>query len=401
MSLPDSETARIPTDGIAELCHLWAGKGNLHDWLEPSERSISRVWSPGKVQARFAESVLWDAERTIAPLLPRGTAAWMDQFEAQLIRNTAYTDLPTAHTDWALTLSQFGRYPSPQYVDRRPVNTLESALSRVSLWLGKAVGEAELLVKRKFDRVPLSASARDKLLAPMKVARMLELAAPDRLDEEDLAVCASAGGSWTLVARLARRLSGIWQRDPASQLALLPSTLPELGSQLFELATLGACVVTLRKHYASDAWTSLAPIGASDRRAPCISYEDAGFRWRAYYQVVPAERRNSDGPYASLGAALGVAPLRPDVWLTFERGERKLELVIECKYSLDPSYIASGITQVLGYSKEHPVPEGWTRWYMVVGPKEAIPAMATWQDQFFIGNPDHLKELIGTILTSG
>ncbi|WP_343728845.1 hypothetical protein [Duganella sp.] len=398
--MPDSKPAHIPTDGIAELCHLWAGKGNLHDWLEPSERSISREWSPGKVQARFAESVLWDAERTIAPLLPRGTAAWMDQFEAQLIRNTAYTDLPTAHTDWALTLSQFGRYPSPQYVDRRPVNTLESALSRVSLWLGKAVGEAELLVKRKFDRVPLSAAARDKLLAPMKVARMLELAAPDRLDEEDLAVCASAGGSWTLVARLARRLSGIWQRDPASQLALLPSTLPELGSQLFELATLGACVVTLRKHYASDAWTSLAPIGASDRQAPCISYEDAGFRWQAYYQVVPAGRRNSDGPYASLGAALGVAPLRPDVWLTFELGERKLELVIECKYSLDPSYIASGITQVLGYSKEHPVPEGWTRWYMVVGPKEAIPTMATWQDQFFIGNPDHLKALIDTILTS-
>lgn len=402
MKLPvsESEVPSVPTDGIELLSRLWAGAGSLHDWLAPNEWNLSRVWAADIVRARFAESILWAAERYIAPRLPSGTAAWMDQFEIQLVRNTTYTELPTAHTDWALTLSQFGRYPSPQYVDRRPINTLESALSRVSLWLADAIAKAELLIKSRFGRSGLSVEARAKLTAPARVARILALTVPDGLTEEDLAVCSSAGGCWPLVVKLARQLSALWRRDAATQLALLPPMLPELGSQLFELATLGACAIAARTYFPNGKWESLAPIGASDKQQPCLVCQAEDFRWEAYYQIVPKGRRSSRSAYETLGAPLGVQPLRPDVWLVFERPSLKIELVIESKYSLDPSYIASGITQVFGYSLEHPVPQGSRRLYMVVAPKEVVPVATSWEGKFFLGNLDNLKELIHQIVNN-
>jgi len=402
MNSPDTNVVApaIPHDGIRYLSHLWAGAGGLHEWLVPTEWDISRVWSSETVKARFAESVLWEAERSIASRLPSGVAAWLDQFEAQVIRNTAYTDLPTAHTDWALTLSQFGRYPSPQYVDRKPLNTLESALSRVSLWIGQAVENAERLVMAKFGRVAISDQARARLLAPAKVAKILALTAPDKLFDEDVSICVSAGGNWALLARLARQLSGIWKRDANSQLAALPSVLPELGAQLFELATLGECILSIRTSHSGGAWKSLAPIGAAEKQAACVVFEKEGFRCEAFYQIVPTDRRCSTGPYETLGAVLNVGALRPDVWLKFEIGSSKTELVIESKYSLDASYISSGITQILGYSIEHPVPVGWRRFYMVVGPKEVVSGMSEWDGRFFIGNLSHVRELVGKIISN-
>lgn len=405
MNSPDSSKATpsietmplVPTDGIRLLSRLWAGSGNLHDWLVPSEWAISRLWSAEVVRARFAECILQAADKSIAGRLPTGSAAWLDQFESQLIRNTAYTDLPTAHTDWALTLSQFGRYPSPQYVDRRPINTLESALSRVSIWLADAVEKAEKLVRLKFNRTVLSDAARSRLTAPAKVARILALTAPDKLYEEDLLICASAGGPWPLISKMARQLAGIWQRDAATQLAQLPPMLPALGSQLFELATLGVCALVMKAYHPKANWSSCAPIGASEKQLPCLGCEDGDFRWSAYYQIVPKVRRQKNAPYETLGMPLSVQPLRPDVWLMFEHGLRKTELIIESKYSLDPSYVASGITQVLGYSFEHPIAEGWRRLYMVVGPKEIISSSASWNGDFFIGNLEHLRELIERI----
>jgi len=401
MNLHESNLKMLPvaTDGIRFLARMWAGAGSLHDWLVPTEWNVSRIWSADVVRARFAESILWGAEQTIAPRLPLSSAAWMDQFEAQLIRNTTYTDLPTAHTDWALTLSQFGRYPSPQYVDRRPINTLESALSRVSLWLAAAINKAEALIKTQFNRSALSDEGRARLTAPARVARVLALTAPDKLFEEDLIVCASAGGCWPLVARLARQLSGVWTRDAMTQLALLPPMLPDLGSQLFELATLGTCATAINSTRSNAQWSSLAPIGAAQQQKPCLTCRDDEFKCDVYYQIVPAGRRVATGPYQTLGAALNVQSLRPDVWLLFERPSGNVELVVESKYSLDPSYIASGITQVLGYSHEHVVPSGWRRLYMVVAPKEAVLTFTSWEDRFFLGNLDHLKELIGRIET--
>lgn len=391
---PNPNLPSIAIDGIRFLAGMWAGAGNLHDWLVPTEWNISRVWSPDVVRARFAESVLWGAEQTIAPRLPLSSAAWMDQFEAQLIRNTAYTDSPTAHTDWALTLSQFGRYPSPQYVDRRPINTLESALSRVSLWLADAIRRAEALIKSQFNRTALSEEGRARLLAPARLARVLALTSPDQLFEEDLAACTGAGGCWPLIARLARQLSGVWTRDAATQLALLPPMLPELGSQLFELATLGACASALKSTRPNSEWSSLAPIGAAQKQKPCLTCHEDKFECNLYYQTIPKGRRVSTGPYQTLGTELNVQSLRPDVWLLFECPSGNVELVIESKYSMNPSYIASGITQVLGYSQEHIVPLGWRRLYMVVAPKEVVTTFTSWDERFFLGNLDHLNDLI-------
>jgi hypothetical protein len=396
---PNLEMPPIATDGIRFLARMWAGAGSLHDWLVPAEWNVSRKWSADVVRARFAESILWGAERTIAPRFPLSSAAWMDQFEAQLIRNTAYTDLPTAHTDWALTLSQFGRYPSPQYVDRRPVSTLESALSRVSLWLAAAISRAEALIMSQFGRVALSDDGRARLTTPARVARILALTAPDRLFEQDLVVCGSAGGCWPLVARLARQLSGVWTRDAITQLSLLPPMLPDLGSQLFELATLGTCATTINSGRPNAQWSSLAPIGAAQHQQSCLTCWDNEFKCDVYYQIIPAGRKAATGPYQTLGAALNVQSLRPDVWILFQRPFGNIELVIESKYSLNTSYIASGITQVLGYSQEHALPTGWRRLYMVVAPKEVVNTFTSWENKFFLGNLDHLTDLIGRIET--
>lgn len=384
----------IPLGGMRALASIWGGAATLYEWLVPSEWEISRQWSPDLVKARVAEAILVAAETNVMPLLPRSHAGWLDQFDLQLHRVKNYTAEPTAHTDWALTLSQFGRYPSLLYVERRPHSSFDSAFVRVALWTARAVKAAEQLVAKQFQRSPLTPVGRTRLLAPLGLPELQTVVPRDTLDSDDLAACSSQSGLGAVIANLARQLSALSKKDPLEQIAALPPMLPQLGSQLFELACLGECALALRAASPDAAWRSKVPMGASELKQPCLEAECSSWALETYYQVVPKAYDPIHGPYFSLARELGGQPLRPDVWMRFS-GSRMTtsEIIIECKWSLDRSYVTSGIPQVVSYQSEYPC-VGKRRLYVVVGPEETVDKPRSWNGSICLVRPEDLGLLV-------
>jgi hypothetical protein len=111
-----------------------------------------------------------------------------------------------------------------------------------------------------------------------------------------------------------------------------------------------------------------------------------------YYQTIPRLYRNSSSAYLTLSKQLNGQPLRPDVWIIAHRDGKTAELILECKYSSDPSYIATGISQIFSYGVEFPTPPNATRNYMVIGPDEQVPLFAA-ASNYMVGNVQHLIDV--------
>jgi hypothetical protein len=366
---------------VRSLARHWAGTGSLFEWLAPSDWDITRRWSVDIMRARAAYVILLQVEASILPRLPRHAGEWMDVLEQEIHRSTEFADVPSAHTDWAATLSTFGRYPSPLYVERLPRGTFDTPLTRTLKWVCSAVMRAEKLVDVALRHRPLLHPERRRLFSALDLPEVQGAADVMIVDEADLAACSASGPVGVLVARCARQLAILWRGSIQAQLELL-SQLPilpeEVKGALFELGTLGSAAMAAREVLTQAVWITKTPLAAAESGVPCLTAEFEEGEINCYYQTVPQVYRRAVGPYRTLSRELGGGTLRPDMWLLLDMPAGPIELVLECKYSLDNSYISTGVIEVLAYSREYPAKPEVQRIHMVVCPEAVIVKPQSW-----------------------
>lgn len=391
----------IPWQGLFALARHWAGSGSLFDWLGPSEWEIAREWTADVTRARTAAALLLYLETSVLPRLPRRASEWLDLLEQQVYRASEFTDVPTPHTDWAATLSEFGRYPSILYVERRPRGTFDTPLTRTLKWFCMGIIRAEALVERTLGHRPLQERTRTRLRFALDLPEVQGAADVADPGDFDVSVCVDMGGVWALIGRNARRLAALWRGSVLNQILALAPILPKLGSQLFELGTLGVAATTVRQAAPIARWRTRTPLAAARPGRPCLQADLQEGTWDCYYQTVPEAYRASDSPYRTLTKPLGGGSLRPDLWMIFDGTTPPSELVVECKYSFDPSYIAGGVMQILAYWQEYSPPHEVQRVYIVVCPETVVVTPRTWGGRLVLGTPAHFHELVAAVLRGG
>ena len=403
----DHVAASLPWEGVLSLSAHWAGAGSLFDWVHPDEFEISREWAPGLMQARMAEAVLLHIQDGLGRHLPRHAGDWLDVLGQQTKRAVNYVDAPTPHVDWQATISNFGMYPSESYLERRPVYTHDTSFTRVLKWVAVSVARAEEVVLSRFGRRSLEPSMRQRFASALELPEVATAADEQGgLTDFDLDACRQSGGVWLVLARIAELLSGLWAGSANAQLLALRPILPQFAHQLFELGTLGIVSSGLHDLATNPAWTSKAPLAAAHGGRPSLSLSADEGEWHAFFQTVPTAYRKAASPYLSLTKELGGAPLRPDIWIEQVVESGTTELVLECKYSLSPTYVATGITQSFAYDVEFPPPPGVRRVHVVVVPEEVVGASKSWGGRYALTTPAGAQELcreafrgdLGTVL---
>ncbi len=366
----DTASPALPIAGIETLARLWAGQGTFLDWLAPEDWDLDLGWSAAQVRARVADLILTRFSRSYVKFLPRHAGEWMDLISQQLQRQVTRTDLPTAHTDWVSTLSEYGKYPSEVYIERRPIATYDTPHTRILKWTGAAVRRAEALVQSQFGRTSINPEERRILTCSLELAEVASAADESRPNDIDLEICKSTGGAWLLMGRLAEELAALWFGSAIKQFHSLAPALPELGHQLFEIGTLGALINELRKQFGSGAWKTENPLAAAKSNRPSIIWNGSHTACRAFFQTPPIAAVPGSAPYLSLARKIGGSALRPDIWIELSGGA-EFDIIVECKYSLDSSYVASAITQLIGYNAEYSATHR-SRLLVAVGPEEIV-----------------------------
>jgi hypothetical protein len=146
---------------------------------------------------------------------------------------------------------------------------------------------------------------------------------------------------------------------------------PDLAWRLFHLAVLGEVLHALRTCGARVS--SKRPLGDS-LRGPAYEVTDAGGRrWDLWFEAAGAwSRYGFDSPYVSAAAGVPGAgqPLGTDLMLV-RPGDRAL--LLECKYSWNPSVVArGGYEQIVAYATEaHEIAPGNVT-AVVVGPAGVV-----------------------------
>jgi hypothetical protein len=392
-------SASVPWEGVLSLAAHWGGAGSLFDWIGPSEWEIERAWSPDVARARMAEAILLHIQNSIARNLPRHSGEWLDALGHQTNRVLQYSESPGPHTDWAATLSAFGRYPAQAYIDRKPAVTYDTPFSRTLQWTAHSIMKAEELVWARSRRRPLSVLMRRSFSSALELVEVKSAAKEERPSEYDLDACKWAGGVWLSLSRVTHLLLALWSGNATAQLIALRPILPDFAPQLFELGVLGVLATGVKESVGAQAWSTSSPLAASSVGRPALTMAGPGVEWRAYYQSVPQVHRKAKSPYLTLTQDLDGRSLRPDIWIEQISGNGKKEFIFECKYSLDPNYVSSGVPQIFSYNVEYPPSADTKRICVVVGPHEVVPSTRIWNDEFVMTNPNGAKEICKAALS--
>jgi hypothetical protein len=390
----EGSSASIPWKGVSALSSHWAGAGSLYDWVRPDDFGIARDWAPEVVRARMAEAALLHIQSTLGKHLPRHAGEWLDLIGQQTQRAVEYVDTPSAHTDWQATIAVFGRYPVESYIEKRPVYTHDTSFTRLLKWTATSIARAESLVWAQFGRRALQTSMRQRFSSALELPEVATAADElEGLSDYDRDACRQSGGVWLVLARIAEILMGLWTGSASAQLLALRPILPDFAHQLFELGTLGTISSQLKETTSEQVWTSRAPFAAAHGGRPSLSLDAKQGEWHAFYQTVPRDYRRSASPYVSVTKDLDGAPLRPDIWIEQTVAGKRTELVLECKYSLSPSYVSTGVTQCFAYEVEFPPQDGARRLHVVVGPEEVVARPRSWGGRFAVADPSSASEL--------
>jgi len=347
----------------------------------------------------MAQAILLHIQESQTKYLPRHYGEWLDAISQQTRRSVSYSPIPTAHTDWAATLSSFGVYPSDQYIERRSEQDSDTSFIRVMRWTAREVLQADAFVRSKLSRNPLTPRTRSQFEVVEQIVegRTRNSGTPSDFDIE---VCRSAGGIWLILARIAQLLISLSNGGAKAQLFALRPILPEFSHQLFELGVLG-CVAKAANHAIDSAeWKTFSPISGAGGGTPVLTMQARETSWSAYYQSAPKSYRRPNSPYRQLTRSLDGRSLRPDIWIDCTKSDFRIEIVFECKYSLDPTYIATGVPQSFAYLTEYPPISSARRIHVVVGPEEVVNETTSFEEQFVVTNPAGAQKLVAEIVSS-
>lgn len=214
----------------------------------------------------------------------------------------------------------------------------------------------------------------DPPIAAMRRAVMcLEGPNPVRPDRADLRSLRSSGRPWPMVSRIAEFIARV-DADPAFVAFELLSPESDLAPRLFHLNIFGEALRALRQAGLRCVW--LSPIGGA-RSGPRLRCVDRyGLDVDLWFEAGGSRRHYAlgDGAYVRATRSIRGAggPIGADVALVSRA--RNAVLLLECKWSADPSYVArDGFHQAASYALEARDGLAEKVWSFIVGPAEVIP----------------------------
>jgi hypothetical protein len=364
-------TLTIPANGIDEIRRTWTGRGGLWAAIAAVEDDTGVTWTPGLARRRAARVVV-EMLRPSVQAWPDSSRKWIDALPAQSIRHHVVADAPGTGIDWPTT--RIRGWPPREFHHRRRTRVADTLLVTATRW----TIETMTSVLEAADRVDpaivgSTTRARHEVALSMLQLEPLRSAQPAVPSRADLAALRASGRPWTAVAAAAAWLR-VLDHDPA-QLADLPiDPDPALADRLFHVAVMGLVLQALRL----GRWT-VRPTGlpGSPDGTPVFDATDPiGNSWDVWYEMAAAwAHYGVPEPYppAVRGVTGAGGPLGCDIALV-RAGDRAV--VIECKYSADPSYVGrNGYEQTLAYMAEALTGLVESVSGVVIGVRELIAAM--------------------------
>ena len=351
--------------GLGVLRPYYAGLGGVLEALSPSDDASGYdAWSSSDVQARI-NRVLWGRIEADVSALPTDRRLWEEALPPATLVRVRDQDRIAGTVDWARTAVQHG-WPPNQFVVRtrdRVRNTLPmSVLCWVAARVRTISGDAERL-------------ASGILGQDVKPLGLLRDLVPEGGESApswgEVEAVRREGGLWESVARLALRLLDAQSRPDELLVALIePEDEEGVSGRIFQLATMGLIVSWFE---ANGRVTPLRPISTGGKAVFAVSLGERC--WNVIFETAfPWAESSGSSLYAQAreGMPGGSTRLRVDLGLRPPKGGRGL--VVECKYSRNLNYVASGFPQVLGYLAEarH---AGLLMDGLVVGPAQSVRSL--------------------------
>lgn len=394
-------TAPIPSDGLAEVLSQWVGRGELFESLAiPPADGLSH-WSAADVQARACR-ILLERVKPLIARLPNRVDQWLDALPAVRQHQASTTPTPTAGTSWPATRIRFG-WPPTAFLGRQAVRHADSLLSTALKWTFERIAQVrESAVKAYPDadepvRPQISAGLRALGRAPLAMAPGI------RPGRHDLMAISRAGSPWGTVSAIAAEL-GLLDSAPQTLAGELLMPDPEIRWRLFHLAILGEVLQAARNQgLRVSSRGPLRPAGSK----PSFHLSGADDRsWDLWFEASGIWRSLSmRAPYAEAvsGIALRERTLGADLLLAHP--EAKSFLILECKYSSNPDFVArNGYYQAVTYATELASRTGGNITAVGIGP-EGIVERSGYTDlqvgRVGICPPSGIPDLLRTFLAHG
>jgi hypothetical protein len=340
--------AAIPRDGLRHVLNAWSGQGQLLDALAAVEADdpVERSWTAVDIRRR-AYRILFAQLLPHVSSLPVSTARWLDVLPAQSRVERVLAGSPSGRIDYARTRAR--GWPPDAFVVRLRDRVAEELLVKSAAWvLGRLlyVADQAALIE---PTLPEAVGRQLRAARALMEIQPLVDATPERPDQSALVAIRHSGPPWSTLASMGRsfvdterHLEALARRliEPDERLAYRLFHLAVLGEVLLALMSLGGSIVSLR------------PLSASSSGPSYVVHLRSGEDLQVWFEAASIWRQSgARSPYRSAMSGIaeaGARSLGPDVLL--KQGRRGL--ILECKYSSQGAYVASGYEQVVAYAAE-------------------------------------------------
>ncbi|TCM04742.1 hypothetical protein [Sphingomonas sp. PP-CC-3G-468] len=342
-------TPPIPEAGLAEVLGRWIGRGQLYDGLAAArDEADDQDWTGRHLRAR-AERILFEQIIGSVRELPSRLATWLDAIPASRSQHSFTSDAPIAGTDWVATRIRHGWVPDA-FIGRRGARSTDMLLATALKW---TLSHLVLVRRGAVQSYPdVDLPVREQIDVAERLLKSPPLLTTDSIRPSllDITAIARAGRPWGAVARLAKALM-VLDDAPDRLIAALLMPDDEIRWRLFHLGVLGVMLQALRARGCSIV--SVRPISASSAGPVFRVTDRSGKSWALWFEASGIwAQAGKRPPYAeaTAGLALRERALGADLLLISNDGEA---LVIECKYSHNPEFVArAGYYQAVGYTAE-------------------------------------------------
>lgn len=357
----------LPRSGLNELLRGWIGDGDVLRAVAASHADEHR-WSESDIRQRSQRIALGHIADDLQRL-PRNEHEWAAALPAASLTTKAVAAAPSGGIRWTETVRRHG-WPPAAYARRHRYRTTDETAMTTLAWLSlrlDAYGHACQSSPALLERIGPAVAAMRRAMTH------LEDPNPLRPDRADLRSLRSSGHPWPMVSRIAQFVARV-DVDPAFVAFELLSPEPDLAPRLFHLNIFGEVLRALRHAGFRCFW--LSPIGGvrSGPRLRCV--DSHGLEVDLWFEASGSRKHYAlgDGAYAGATRSISGAggPIGADIALLSKA--RNAVLLLECKWSPDPSYVArDGFHQAASYALDARNGLADRVWSFVVGPAEIIP----------------------------
>jgi hypothetical protein len=373
-SAPASASAPpIPWQGVLGLFRSYSGRGSIYPALAAVADAESE-WTSSDVRRR-ARLVLFQYCLPQLRQWPGSNLGWLDALPAQTRKTRIITHSPRGRVNWAAT-RKLG-WPPEAFVTHSRHRQADELLVTTLAWTLKRLAAVHTDAVHVVPGIDAPVEAQLRIARQVLAMEPVSLAVPRSPTRAELAALRATGRPWSGLAAVASLLlledSGI---EKLAHELIAPDA--ELRWRLFHLGCYGLVLLTVNE--LGFATRPLRPIGLGT--GPTHAFEDnMGRNWDLWFEAGAMwSHYATRSPYLDLAQRLPAGasqPLGADIALIC-RGTQAL--LIECKYSPDPTYVTrNGYHQAVTYMTEvrsRLTPEVHS---CVIGPGGVIPN-STWTE---------------------